>query len=113
MSRTNRSTVRCPRIIDLAHDEDLEFHPELVPLGDFLHDSEVRVTLDAILRAHRSQLVATARYHLGNHRQDAEDLVQDLCVEALEGRLTLSRDPWKALDDLLEEVIARCDGGDY
>jgi len=110
MSRTNRSTARCRRIIDLARDEDLEFHPELVPVGEYLSDSEDRVTLDAILRAHRSQLVATARYHLGNRRQDAEDLVHDLCVEALGGQLTLSRDPWRALDDLLREVVARCGG---
>jgi hypothetical protein len=111
MSRTNRTNARCPRIIDLVLDEDLEFHPELVPVDEYLSDSEVRVLLDAVIRAHRWQLVSTARHHLGNRRRDAEDIVQDVCLEALQGLLALSRDPSEALDDLLQEIIARCDGG--
>ena len=35
MSRTNRTNARCPRIIDLVLDEDLEFHPELVPVDEY------------------------------------------------------------------------------
>jgi hypothetical protein len=111
MSRTNRTNARCPRITDLVPDEDLEFHPELVPVDEQLSDWEVRMMLDAVIRAHRWQLVSTARHHLGNRRQDAEDLVQEVCLEALEGQLALSRDPSGALDDLLREVVARCDGG--
>lgn len=111
MSRTNRSNARRIRNIDLVLDEDLELHPELVPVDESLSNAHVRVTLDALVRAHRWQLVATARHHLGNRRRDAEDLVQDVCLEALEGQLALSSDPAEALDELLREVVERCRGG--
>ncbi len=112
MSRTNRSNARRPRNVDLVLDEDLEFHPELVPVDEYLSDWEVRIMLDAVIRSHRWQLVSTARHHLGNRRQDADEIVQEVCVEALEGQLTLSREPSAALDDLLREIVTRCEGGD-
>lgn len=110
MSRTNRSTVRRPRhFIDLVNGEGLEFHPDLVPVDQYLSGEPGRLTLEAVLRTHRWQLVSVARHHLGNERRLAEDLVQDLCLEVLEGQLVLSSDPTEALDQLLREVAERCD----
>ena len=110
-SANDASNARRIRQSDPICYEDLELHPELVPVDESLSNADLHVTLDAIVRAHRWQLVATARHHLGNRRQDAEDLVQDLCLEALEGQLALSSDPSDALDDLLREVVERCRGG--
>jgi len=109
MSRTHRPTVRCPRAVDFVFDEVLEFHPELVPVDERLSDPEARVVLDAVIRAHRRQLVCTARQHLGKRRQDADDLVQEICLDVLEGHLALPRDPSAALDELLREIVARCE----
>lgn len=77
MSRTNRNSIRRNRTIELVDVDVLEYYPELVPVDEQLTDTQTRVTLDAVIRAHRWQLVSTARHHLGNRRQDAEDLVQD------------------------------------
>ena len=74
--------------------------------------AQARVLLDLVLRAHRWELVAAARRHLGKrHRDDAEDVVQDICLDVIEGRLALSADRDAALDDLMREVVERCDGG--
>ena len=113
MSRTTRNSIRRNRTIELVDVDVLEYYPELVPVDEQLSDTQTRVTLDAFIRAHRWQLVSTARHHLGNRRQDAEDLVQDLCVEALEGQLALSSDPTEALDELLLEIRERCEGGGH
>jgi hypothetical protein len=112
MSHTNRSTVRRSRHDHhLAWDEDSEMPFDLVPVpvDTYLADnSSIRVTLESVIRAHRGQLVSTARQHLRNRPHDAEDLVQDLCLEVLEGRLELPLDPTDALDELLREVKERC-----
>ncbi len=52
--------------------------------------------------------LAAARPHLGNDRREAEDLVHDLCVEVLEGRLPLPSEPAEALRLLVGEIIDRC-----
>jgi hypothetical protein len=67
----------------------------------------LRVRLvDALICAHREQLVQVARHHLGNQRRDADDVVQDVCLAAVEGELLLSSDPTEALDELLQAVIS-------
>ncbi|HEY3821358.1 MAG TPA: hypothetical protein VGL81_29530 [Polyangiaceae bacterium] len=93
MSRSHRNTVR--RNLDEAPDADLD----------------VYATLDDVIQGYRWLLVETATFYLGENEQsdvDAEDLVQDLCVEVLEGELALSLDPRKALKDLKRVLIARC-----
>ena len=67
----------------------------------------VSVVLDVVIRAHRDQLVLTARQLLGNYRQDADDIVQDVCLDVLEGRLDIGEDPSQALEDLRAAVAAR------
>jgi hypothetical protein len=104
MSRTNRSNGR------RTHSLELEFHPELVPVDEHFAGHPTRIVLEAVLRSHRWQLVSVARQHLGNERHLAEDVVQDLGLEVLEGHLVLSSDPTEALDELLREIIDRCDG---
>jgi hypothetical protein len=108
MSRTNRNSI-CRTRPEYAplHDDDFELHPELVPaVDDWERAAQTRAVLDAVIRAHRPHLVSVARQYLGN-RHDAEDLVQDLCVEALEGQLSLSTQPAEALADLLREIRER------
>jgi DNA-directed RNA polymerase specialized sigma24 family protein len=65
------------------------------------------VVLDAVIRAHRDQLVQIARQLLGNCRQDADDIVQDVCLEVLEGDTDIGVDPAQALEDLRAAVVAR------
>jgi hypothetical protein len=119
MSRTNRNSISRIRHDDIHLDDplydlddQLEHHPELVPVDVAMGAPDPRVVLDAVIRAHRWQLVAAARHHLRNRRMDAEDVVQDVCLEALEGQIALSTDPTEAYADLLREVVARCKGGD-
>ena len=110
MSRTNRSTVRRPRHFnDLVNGEGLELRPDLLPVDQYFAGAGARLTLEAVLHNHRRQLVSVARQHLGNQRTLAEDLVQDLCLEVLEGQLVLSSNASEALDQLLREVAERCD----
>jgi hypothetical protein len=66
-----------------------------------------RVVLDAVIRNHRALLVRTARENLvGRRRQDAEDVVQDVCLAVLEGEIVLSVDLKVALLELLRAVAA-------
>ncbi|HEY3821357.1 MAG TPA: hypothetical protein VGL81_29525 [Polyangiaceae bacterium] len=117
MSRSHRNTVRRTRYVDFVNDETLELHVKLVPpLAETPDvDIDVYVTLDEVMRRYRWQLVGTARFYLGQNKNrsesDAEDLVQDLCVEVLEGELALSLDPLNALEDLQRALIERCKGG--
>jgi DNA-directed RNA polymerase specialized sigma24 family protein len=90
------------------YDEELRHHPELQPPDEEFLDTMTRITLSAILYEHRSKLVTAARRRLGR-RADAEDLVQDLCAEVLEGDLPLPVDPGAALETLLEAIAERCD----
>lgn len=64
----------------------------------------VRVVLDAVVRAHRPLLVQVARDHLGPRGQDAEDIVEDVCLAVLEGTVPLSPAPAVALLDLMTAV---------
>jgi DNA-directed RNA polymerase specialized sigma24 family protein len=43
------------------------------------------------------------------HRSAAEDMVQDICLDALEGQLRLPIDPGVALEALLHEIAERCE----
>jgi RNA polymerase sigma-70 factor (ECF subfamily) len=62
-----------------------------------------RNAIGALARTFRPQLVGTARKHLDN-RSDAEDLVQDLFVLLLEGKLDPPRSREPALGWLLRTV---------
>jgi DNA-directed RNA polymerase specialized sigma24 family protein len=62
-----------------------------------------------ILRTERELLVDVARRHLGALRQDAEDLVHDVYLAALQGDLYVSSKRAYALDDLLHAVISAAD----
>jgi hypothetical protein len=107
MARTNRSSIRRTRQNDFVDEAALDFYPELVPVDVQLSNPEPRIVLEAIICAHRWQLVSAARQHLGNARYCAEDIVQDLCLEVLDGQLPLPTDPTEALVELLREVIVR------
>lgn len=113
MSRTNRQTQRIrphdPRPFRVE-DPELSGLFEVVPepaVDEPRPSQETRAVLDAVLRAHRWQLVKTAHRHI-RRRSDAEDVVQDVCLDVLEGRIALSQDPDEALDDLQHEVAERC-----
>jgi hypothetical protein len=112
MNRTNRTTVRRTRFIDLVHGEELTFHPELVPIDERVTDAQNRRVLDAVIRGHRGQLVAAAYEQPGADAREAEDFVQDLCVAVLEGQLRLPSDPADAVRFLLGEILDRCADGD-
>jgi hypothetical protein len=114
MSRTNRNEVRIPRsrlfLEEDPHADSDDQAAAPTPVDVSLEDG-VRFTLDAVIRAHRWQLVQTARHYLRNARIDAEDVVQDVCNEALLGTLAISPEPSEAVDDLLREVKFRCRRG--
>jgi DNA-directed RNA polymerase specialized sigma24 family protein len=97
MNKSNRSHAA----LDLFTDETDAAAESVTARAD------ARVVLDAVVRAHRDLLVLTARQILGNFRQDAEDIVQDVCLVALEGDLEIAEDPAQALDALLGEVARR------
>jgi DNA-directed RNA polymerase specialized sigma24 family protein len=114
MSRTNRQTQRIRphdprpfRVEDPGLSDLLEVVPEPNQLDALQPGQEIRAVLDAVIRAHRWRLVQTAHRHL-RRRSDAEDVVQDVCLDALEGRIALSGDPTDALADLVREVADRC-----
>ena len=77
------------------------------PVFPTASDLEVRVILDAVVRSSRPLLIQIAREHLEGRRQNAEDLVQDVCLAVLEGTVVLSSDPRAALLDMLRAVAAR------
>ncbi len=118
MSKTHRNSARILRdeetVLDAVLfeiDDDLDHLPELVPVDEQLASLGTRRMLEAVIRAHRWQLVATARQHLRNRPHDAEDIVQDVCVDVLEGHLELRMDPEGAYADMLGAVIDRCKDG--
>ncbi len=120
MSRTHRSSARILRdeemVLDaflFEIDDDLDHLPGLVPVDHQTASPGTRWMLESVLRAHRWQLVATARHHLRNGPHDAEDVVQDVCVDVLEGRTELRMDPEGAYADMLRAVIERCKSGAY
>jgi DNA-directed RNA polymerase specialized sigma24 family protein len=66
----------------------------------------VRPVLDAVIRGHRGLFVQTAEQLLEDLAQDAEDIVQDVCLAVLEGDLAISPDPVRAFDQL-HAAVAR------
>jgi hypothetical protein len=83
----------------------------VVPVNPFAQPAarpDVRPVLDAVIRAHRPQLVTLARQHLRSCRTTPDDVVQTVCLHALLGRFELSLDPVKALEDMKRAVVARC-----
>ena len=75
---------------------------------EFADTASLPLVLGLLVRAHHDQLVATARGHLGNLRRDAEDIVQDVLLAALEGELELPLAPMSdTLDALLGEIADR------
>jgi DNA-directed RNA polymerase specialized sigma24 family protein len=66
--------------------------------------AHARPVLDAVIRAHRGRLVQTAEQLLEHPAQDAEDVVQDVCLAVLEGDLAISPDPVQAFDDVQAAV---------
>jgi DNA-directed RNA polymerase specialized sigma24 family protein len=63
-----------------------------------------------LARRERDHLVLIARRHLGALRENAEDLVHDVVLAALQGDLYLSPTRALALDDLVHAVISAADG---
>lgn len=117
MSRTNRRSINRNRPIFLESDVDDEDEDSLdashdpdepIPVDVYVADDETRLVLEAVFNASRNQLVATARHHLRSWRDDAEDVVHDVCQAALEGQIPLPRDPSGALDALRWEIVTRC-----
>ena len=115
MKNTNRSTGRTIRFDNCLRYVDLDARADLTPAnqagGPQAPDKGMRIILDALIRAHRPELVAAARRR-GKTRHDAEDLVQDLCLQVLEGELVLPVTVPAALDLLLAEIGLRCDEED-
>jgi len=62
-----------------------------------------------LARRERDHLVLIARRHLGALRENAEDLVHDVVLAALQGDLYVSSSRALALDDLLHAVISAAD----
>ena len=98
---------------------DLHVRADLVPAGAVAHnddfeaaqnlpDKGLRVLLDTLIREHRTELVRTA-CNLGLRRHQAEDLVQQLCIEVLQGELALPVSVPAALEVFLEAIHERCD----
>ncbi|HEY1692943.1 MAG TPA: hypothetical protein VGG39_12320 [Polyangiaceae bacterium] len=93
--------------------DGLGYFPELVPDRDEDAPGVVGpcIDLDALMRGYRGKLVRAAHCRLGSRRR-AEDLVQDLCVEALSGQLALPVDPESAAEVLHGEIVERCRAND-
>jgi hypothetical protein len=70
---------------------------------------EIVLMLAEVIGKHRGLLVATATRHLDGDRELAQDVVQDVCVDAIEGRLELAFNHEQALRVLVAEVIARAE----
>lgn len=105
MAKSNRSTfARVRPHHHFVYDADLGIPLDIDPAPQEQH---THVDLDALMRSHRAELVATARRRLRVKRH-AEDVVQEVCLDALEGRLALSDDRDEVLNELRMEVIARC-----
>ncbi|HEY1692942.1 MAG TPA: sigma factor [Polyangiaceae bacterium] len=107
-SNTSPATVYANRYRFTDLDE-LGYYPELVPDCDEDIAGIVgpQADIDALIRRYRRELVRAARRCLDDP-QHAEDLVQDLCVEALSGYLRLPVDPESAAEMLHDEIVERC-----
>jgi hypothetical protein len=119
MKNNNPSNARRIRFDNCLRHVDLHVRADLVPSDDVadnddfqaaqrVPDKGLRVLLDTLVREHRSELVVAAR-NLGLPRHQAEDLVQQLCIEVLEGELALPVSLPAALEVFLGEIHRRCD----
>ena len=110
MAKSNRSTFA--RIRPHHHftlDEDYGVPIEIDPQPTAERSEPLSpAALGALVRIHRTQLLRTARAKLGFRRDDAEDLVQQVCLDALEGRLALSAAGSGIAEELREDVLSRC-----
>ncbi len=111
MAKSNRSTFTRVRpdhhfAYDYDHNLPVEIDPE--PTAPRPEPLSTRAALEALLRTHRLQLLTTARVKLGHRRQTADDIVQEVCLDALEGRLALSASGPEIAEELREEVVSRC-----
>jgi len=70
--------------------------------------SNDREHLGMLMQSHRWELIATARRQVSIPRHDAEDVVQQLCLDVLEGRHPPLDDRQEMLIWLRIEVIERC-----
>jgi hypothetical protein len=110
MAKSNRSTFTRIRphhhfTLDEDYGAPIDIDPEpAAPRPEPLST----LTLGALVRMHRRSLVRTARVKLGIRRLDAEDIVQEDCLDALEGRLALSGAGPQVAEELREEVVSRC-----
>lgn len=108
MAKSNRSTfARVRPHHHFVYDHELEIPLDIDPERDHDRPQRSHVNLDALMRSHRGELVATARRRLRVKRH-AEDVVQQVCLDALEGRLALSDVRDEVLAELRMEVVARC-----
>jgi DNA-directed RNA polymerase specialized sigma24 family protein len=110
MAKSNRSTfARIRPHHHFAYDEDFGIPIAIDPQPAAERSEPLSPTaLGALVRIHRTQLLRTARAKLGLRREDAEDLVQQVCLDALEGRLALSAAGSEVAEELREEVLSRC-----
>lgn len=82
--------------------EELPMHRELLPPGP----AEARARLERTIRETRTMLVEIATCRLRS-RDDAEDLVQAICLEVLEGEILLADDACRSVDVLVRTVVYR------
>jgi hypothetical protein len=111
MAKSNRSTftrVRPDHHFTYDHDHGVPIEIDPEPAAPRAEPLSTRAALEALLRTHRLQLLTTARVKLGHRRQDADDLVQEVCLDALEGQLALSGSGAEIAEQLREEVVSRC-----
>ena len=111
MAQSNRFTFARVRsnhhfTIDEDYGVPIDIDPE--PAAPRPELPSTPTALGALVRVHRTQLLRTARAKLGPRRQDAEDIVQQVCLDALEGRLALSAAGPEVTEELREEVLSRC-----
>ena len=112
MSRTKRPSIDRNRPVHAFrlgadHLYDLPFDDDPVPT-DRCFEDDARVVLEGVIRDHRWKLVATARHHLRGQGVDPEDVVQDVCADAVDGQLTLPASASGMLDELRCEIARRC-----
>ena len=118
MSRTHRPSIARNRPVYANHiEDDINLVPAVDPDADptdaSFGDDAVVTVLAAIVRDHRWKLVDTARRNLRGRarRLDPDDVVQDVCSDAVDGLVALPVDPAGMLDELLQEVVRRCRAG--
>jgi hypothetical protein len=118
MSRTHRPSIARHRLFHANRfEDDSDFvpcaDPDADPADVSFGDVAFVTVLADIVRQHRWQLVAAARRNLrGRQRRvDAEDVVQEVCSDAVDGTIALPVDAPGMLDELLKEVVSRCRAG--